>query len=98
MRITIDVPDEVIDDVLCEPHARYWCREASWSAHFHVGACVDGETGAKFPLNRTVLKRALSLMATHHSRSFARLLSASWDGETGDILLQLMAFGEVRYG
>lgn len=46
------------------------------------------------------LKIALEFMARRYSTQFAQLKGGNYDGSSGDLLLQLMAFGprEVKYG
>jgi len=41
---------------------------------------------------------ALSLMATKYPRHFGDLVGETGDAETGDILFQLICFGEIVYG
>jgi hypothetical protein len=42
--------------------------------------------------------RVLALMATKTPRHFANIVGERGDSETGDVLVQLACFGELRYG
>lgn len=101
MQITINVPDEHINGALAEPHSRYWAREAGWDPETSAGFVYepqDNGADARHVLNAAKLEKALWGMAEKYPRQFARLISGDYDGSTGDVLLQLMAFGELRYG
>lgn len=102
MKITIEVPDVQINAALESPNAKYWATSASWSPTYRSGFVVEmhGKDGKseRHTLGIARLKAALAHMAVHRPDDLARLLDGTWDGETGDLLLQLMAFGEVRYG
>lgn len=58
---------------------------------------VELDSGERFSL-RGKWQAALRLMAARYPRKFAEILDGSGDSITGDILIQLAAFGEVRYG
>jgi hypothetical protein len=51
-----------------------------------------------YTVTHEALGRALALMAAKHPKHFSDLMSGTGDASTGDIFLQLAAFGEVRYG
>lgn len=105
MRITIEVPDEHIDGALAEPSSLYWALEASWRRYndspegwvLERGGAADG-AAERHLLGAARLKKALGLMYHVRPVQFAKLASGQYDGETGDLLLQLMAFGEMKYG
>ena len=56
---------------------------------------ADAET---VRLDRAAIVRGLELMASEFPHVFGRILDQNGDAETGDILVQLAVFGEVRYG
>jgi hypothetical protein len=41
---------------------------------------------------------AVQLMATDHAEDFGNMVGENEDAETGDILFQLICFGEIVYG
>lgn len=106
MKITIEVPDAAIDAALAAPHSRYWAKKASWHRYpegaegFVLEHSDLGRTGKpeRIMLGSSKLKAALTKMAETQPARFARVKANEADGVDGDILLQLMAFGEVKYG
>lgn len=104
MKIEIDVPNEHINGALLEPHSRYWASEAIWDPTHQVGRVVEREGANGQPDTHTLypskLKTALEFMARRYPVPFSRLQAGTYDGTTGDLLLQLMAFGptEAKYG
>lgn len=105
MQITINVPDEHIHGALAAPHSRYWALSGTWDAKTCKGCVVeaceggDGRADSKaYDLNRLKLADALRLMFEKNPRKFGELAGGYYDGSTGDVLLQFMAFGELRYG
>ncbi len=59
---------------------------------------MEDENQPRIKLNKKKLSNALLVMYNKHPHIFARLKSGDWDGVDGDSLLQLMAFGELKYG
>lgn len=102
MKLAIEIHDENIDGALAEPASRYWASEAEWrgaplSCGF-VKEIIEGGKPMRHVLTPEKLQGALVKMAEKHPKHFERLWLGTYDGETGDVLLQLMAFGEVKYG
>jgi hypothetical protein len=98
MKIKIDIPDKHINGALAEPRSRYWASEAKWDPEEREGYAIERESGERHQLGSSKLQAALIHLAERRPTDLAALLSGNYDGETGDILLQLMAFGEVRFG
>lgn len=121
MRITINVPDKTIADVLEGAASRYWCARLDWPAprDAHVGSTCweillegaipfvtveedrseEGERNRFHRVTRTKIAIAFDIM----SREYPHILgeacgSDGLDANTGDVLLQLAALGEVKYG
>jgi hypothetical protein len=105
VKITIEVPDKHIDGALAEPHSKYWASEARWDPKKREGHVVEVDSDRDsddvkqitHTLNVHALKSGLALLAAQSPRAFAMLLSGDYDGLTGDLLLQLMALGEIKY-
>lgn len=57
----------------------------------------DRDTGEVFSLQGK-WSAALALMAQRYPRRFTEVQTESFDANTGDVLVQLAAFGELRYG
>lgn len=109
----IEVPYERVAATLCaalEGGVNYWCRKqepfdypagAEWGheaiaqgAEFRFW--VHEEDEEKRPIQS--VKEALALMAQEHPRHFGDLVGETEDAETGDVLFQLICFGEIVYG
>ncbi len=97
MQITINVPDQHIHGALAAPASRAWADEAGWDPEKVEGFMVDA-SGTIYELDATELSKALVLMADRYPLPFANLQAGQYDGSIGDLLLQLMAFGEAVYG
>lgn len=100
MKITVDVPNAHIDNALAGPASHYWANEAAWTRYPDgpEGYVVeDGIPPARHTLGSAKLKTALTKMADEFPARFGRIKSGDSDALDGDVLLQLMAFGEVKY-
>ncbi len=98
MKIEIEVKDEHINGALAAPHSRYWAQDCEWTPGELQGFVVAQDDPAVYGLDELRLRSALIQMAAQMPKSFAMLSSGNYDGVVGDSLLQLMAFGELRYG
>ncbi len=98
MKITIEVPDAHINAALASPISRAWATEAQWYPETRDGYVVECDGAQRYVLNASNLRAALELMAARYPNGFRYLLSNDYGGTTGNLLLQLMAFGEERYG
>ena len=58
---------------------------------------VELDTGERIQL-REQWAAGLRLMAQKYPRKFAEVVDGTGDATTGDVLIQLAAFGELRYG
>ena len=113
MKLEINVPTLQIFDAMIsgiEGGIQYWARvESYWRPARGVAiddpatdlqlACdlIDRDTGERIVL-RDQWALGLRLMAERYSRKFAELVEGSADATTGDVFIQLTAFGELRYG
>jgi hypothetical protein len=111
--VPLDVPVQRVADTLCaalEGGVNYWCRKqepfdypagAEWGheaiaqgAEFRFW--VHEEAREKRPA--LTIKEALEKMAAYHPDHFWDLIDETEDAETGDVLFQLICFGELVYG
>jgi hypothetical protein len=77
----------------------YWASAASWDPATKQGHVVDTlDNGSIHELDAEDLARALIRMVALKPLQVVALAGGVYDGITGDILLQLMAFNELRYG
>lgn len=94
--VEIFIPDRVVDDTVHGARIAYWA-----SAREHDGAsgywCItERDTGTTY---KASLRNALALMALRYPKRFADMLNPlTIDGDTGDVLVQLACFGELKYG
>jgi hypothetical protein len=100
MKITIEIPDEHIHDTLLYPHYNYWTNECKWDSVTCTGYVIDVEEDDEpiIELDASDLVKAFDILHKQYPKTFARFLSGDTDGVDGDSLLQLMAFGELKYG
>jgi hypothetical protein len=100
MKVTIDVPDELIRDQLTsgiEQGIHYWCSEVrGWTGYDRFKVTdrvkVKDEAGKWHMLD---FERAVQLAA----RLYPRVLDTNeQDAGTGDLFIQLAAFGDIVYG
>jgi hypothetical protein len=97
MQITVEVPDRYIHNALAAPRSRYWALEAGWDPATCTGYVVDGLEDKRHELGPDDLREALELIAVQRPAEFVSLVNGSYDGLTGDVLLQFMAFGKRVY-
>lgn len=99
MKLEIEVPDDLIDHLITSGiGGRYtadWCDEFSpytVNGKYKGGVVREMETRKRLKLN---VRRAIQLAIT----SYPWVLDPErLDSVTGDLFIQLAAFGEVRYG
>jgi hypothetical protein len=100
MKIEIEVLDKNIHNALSGPHSRYWTNECSWDDVTWEGYVIDSEEESApiIELDQSSVRKALEIMGKEFPNLLARLVLGETDGVDGDSLLQLMAFGELKYG
>lgn len=98
---TIEISDDNIRGALTQPSSSYWAKscDLEFQNGTFSGYVVESDSGETHVLGDTKLARGIAAFAKLDDREhFGRLLDGSYDGGTGDILLQLIAFGEIKYG
>lgn len=97
MNITIEIEDKAVISCLLNAHSRYWARELDWNGK--KGSVIETQDGPERTIlfNRKDIVRGVRLMAQKCPRVFAALSGDNYDGETGDVLLQLVVFRELKY-
>jgi hypothetical protein len=102
MNITACIPDSLVFDTLVsaiEGGINYWCSQAKLGSSDQLSARFsERDGGAVFELTEADWPRVVALMATKAPRHFANMFCGVGDAETGDVLVQLACFGEMKYG
>jgi hypothetical protein len=102
MNSMISVPDRTVIDTLIsaiEGGIYYWCSAAMLSAPDPLRARFqEADGGAVFEFATADWPRIVALMATKEPRHYANMVCERGDAETGDVLVQLACFGELKYG
>lgn len=104
--ITVTVPSERVYSVLLNGldqchHLSYWLRvevRDQRPIRLHETEDGGGKTLSSTTLNGENLQRGVQAMATKASKHFGDMLAETDDIDTADVLLQMICFGEVRYG
>jgi len=101
MKLTIEVPDEILSSV------RSSCDIAYWADYRHGAAGIvevreqdagDGRPGRWVRLSDARMKKAFARMAELNPYQFGEALVGSMDSTTGDVLVQIAVLGEEKYG
>jgi len=97
VKIEIEIPDEIVESYVQRARAAiaYWCKSWDHTEDGVVLRCHDH--WEEYRIGRAALKRAVILMAERYPHHFKDILADTGDAYTGDILVQLAAFGEERY-
>lgn len=95
--INITIADDVVGSVIESSIGAiyYWARDRALDGG---GYTITEYDGAAYRLDREKIARGLGLMAAQHPRHFCRVVDGSADHVTGDVLIQLALFGELKYG
>jgi len=102
-------PQNILDTIMSglDGGIQHWARVTSWGqpARTAARAEIDGvlrfacdlvvhDTGEP-PVLRDQWVAGLRLMAERYPRRFAEVVDGTGDARTGDVLIQLTAFGEL---
>lgn len=110
MIVAVVVRDEYILAALRGARVYYWCEaldfkeEHSWpdvlrGKSVEARAVVREDNAPRSrPITRQTIALGVTALAESYPERFARLVKGYADGEDGDVLLQLVVFGEVVYG
>ncbi len=108
MKIELEIDDETIHRLIHHGQNTwsYWCVAHSLTPEGRY-IVTEGDSPKADPKRNTrtfgkaELERALTHMAYYHPRQFGmvvRKAQGRQDQDTADVLVQLAAFGEVKYG
>lgn len=99
MEISITIDNKQIIDCMLGAHSRYWADYLVWDGK--RGSVVehnDGESPVRHTISLRKIRKGVERLSKLCPNSFAALTSDRWDGDTGDLLLQMIVLGEVKYG
>ena len=113
MKLEVTIPTKAVFDTVLsgvEGGIQYWARVVAFWTPARSG--TPDECGTDVPLVCDLVElesaeqislrdqwaTGLRLMAERYPRKFAELVDGTGDATTGDVLIQLAAFGELRYG
>lgn len=94
--IMVDLPHAALVDAMATAHTRYWCGKKSLRSGWRV---IETNHGAErtYDVSLMDLARGASLLARIAPIHFGYLINDRADADTGDLLLQLSIFGEIKY-
>lgn len=106
MKIELEISDDKIRDEFTYADIGYWVDRRScsfavvdglphWTIAVQKALNPDKDSYTVLPEN---IKAGLKIMAEKYGRHFADFVTGTGDATTGDILVQLSAFGELLYG
>ena len=113
MKLEVTIPTKAVFDAVlsgAEGGIQYWARVVSLWTPARSGSPDESETDLRLvcdliehdsaePISlREQWATGLRLMAERYPRKFAELVDGTGDATTGDVLIQLAAFGELKYG
>ena len=99
MKLTIEISDDIIRDAIGGASVSYWCNLArtAWDRDAITLSLTELADGRNTLVEYSHFARALEIMAEKHPDALARLKSHTFDASTGDLLVQIAAFGERKY-
>lgn len=97
LRVVIKLNMRHVCDMIRCADIGYWAECDGISVRVRI-ADDPAYAGKKYALTDARIRRGMQLMADKYPRHFASYLADSDDAETGDMLVQLVCFGEVIFG
>ena len=97
MKIEIDVSDDKVRNFVGRANIGYWGTAKSWDPDDLRLVIVEDDGGVEVVIDSQRWPAALAKMATEHATLFADVMNNDGDQWTGDVLIQLAAFGEEKY-
>lgn len=101
MKIWLDIPQSKVDSVISSGLGaiKYWCKSYRWDSVREEHCFFEEESNNEIRLTDSDFGDALAKMAVDCPQHFGNFMSKlGWDQTTGDVLIQLACFGELKYG
>lgn len=99
MKIEIKLTDDWVRDLLGGAYIAYWAKVLSWNRKT-LRIKLKVEDGTVAVITKKDIVAGLGKMAQDKdaARHLASIVSDSTDAYTGDAVIQMAAFGELKYG
>lgn len=97
MQIEINLTEKALVSAVASATISYW-GQCSYRGMFPLAVSDRLDGGPAHVLELSDLVRAVGLLASCAPTHLGHLMLGNADGDTGDLLIQLACFGEVKYG
>lgn len=81
-------------------HSRYWAKRLTWDGR--RGSVIEHNDGESPPIRHSLslrkIEKGLAALGQKYPHHLGQIMAEEWDGETGAMLLQMVVFGEIKYG
>lgn len=102
MNISFDLSNQLVSDTIIsgiEGGIQYWCSNVIIKTKDRFSVVFrEADGGELFEFTSQDWPRAIAQMATTTPYHFANMIAGRGDATTGDILIQLACFQEIKYG
>ena len=101
MKLTIEIPDTLIPQVQSSCDVKYWADtqfDGLGRVQLREREGDGGNPGPWITIAPEAAARAFALMASAAPRQFANAITGNADMFTGDVLMQLVVCGRIKYG
>ena len=96
MKITVELNDDKLRNIIGNARIHYWADVIEWDRDNLYLIITDRDSGVIYTLTQSRFSDGAKAMSVYPGR-FAELLTGRGDSITGDILVQMAAFGEIVY-
>lgn len=102
IKIEVEIPAERLDNYIRRADIAHWGEMKTWKPQkLELDLVVENDEvpadQRKIRVGIAELQRGLAAMASRLPRHFLDFVTDEGDGYTGNILVQLAAFGEIRF-
>lgn len=103
MQVTIEVDEKKVSYALDPSQIYYWAKEQHWkypngNTRLPSIALTEQDTGKRFKLTPEDFVKALVKLAAVAPYHFTNVVCDAGDCWTGDAIIQVACFGEIKYG
>lgn len=100
MKVEIEIPDQLITDIIVAALIAGvdWCRVTYRSKDHLYLTLVEHDGNVIHTVFPEDWPRAIRMVAFTNYKHFADMIKGTGNAATGDVLLQLVALGTIKYG